>query len=250
MRVILRWIIGIIVAICVGVWLASGFMGSSSNQQPSPASSTSPTSGSATSPAPSQTTASPDESPLPRDSSPNGDVNVAVHSAALATDALWQAQIQTGDSLASSINNYVVPEMRDKFIQVDDKYGPAWANHYGFSSLGDAAANANLYVNTLEFKVVSFGNGDLKVMLYQVNHWYSYQIQGQEIHRQEWNVYGVSVIHMRLVEGRWLFADQSDPPANLDPPLKGLTSDQMDARFTQPLKERGFQKYVPAKATP
>jgi hypothetical protein len=244
------WMVLPVLVVSLVVYVVSGIKGGS-QEQPRKSITTSKPTNTTPGSAPTPTTpAGPDESPLPADNSADGDLQLAITSAALATDALWQAQLQTGDDLSKTIDHYVVAEGREDRIKFYTQYNPVWANHYGYVDLAEATDNAYPYVNTLQYKVVSFGNGDLQVMLYQDTHWFSLVIKGEDILRQEWLVPGVSVIQMRREDGRWMFVKASDPPPELNPSLEGLKRPEMVAKFVQPLKEGGFKPYVAVKAGP
>lgn len=169
-------------------------------------------------------------------------VRQVLTAAVLENASLNFAQLQSPAKLRQTLASTVVPEKRSEFQKVYSVIGKWMATsqkQWGYPSVREAQIRSGYYILTKEYKVDHLAGNHAVISLYWKSH---YRTKADWENNQEHNVYGLSIMKMRLVNGAWLFEGTKDPRPDQVPPAQiGLSSEEMNQQF-QPYLE-GFHVY-------
>jgi len=163
-------------------------------------------------------------------------VSDAVTAAALAMSNLSQAQFLPAEQIRQVVSATVVPAERPTLEQQYAAAGKVFATNYlGYASVNDARLRASYSVTTQKYRVAFFGKSEATIWLYTVSHWIT-------IRNLEYYTPSLTVVQMRWINGRWMYAGAHNPPASMQPsPEANLQYEQTVQRFKPYLK--GFKPY-------
>jgi hypothetical protein len=163
--------------------------------------------------------------------------------AVLGNATLNFAQLQHVRKMRQTLTSTVVPEKVDAYQKVYATMGRILATDpnvgWGYSSVREAQIRSGYYILTKRYKLDQLTKNRAVVSLYWFSH---YRTKDDWDNNQEHNVYGLSIIMLRLVNGHWLFAGTKDPRPDQAPPAAvGLTTEEIDQQFQPYLG--GFHAY-------
>ena len=160
----------------------------------------------------------------------------AVTAAATAINLVSAAELLPTAQMQTMIEKLVVADQQQALMQAYAASGIVLAHDWGYQDLNEANTRSSYFVETQKYRIDSFQNQTATISLYIVSHWVT-------VTNLEYQVPSITIVTMRQVNGIWLYASSSSPPASDAPqPLVNLTYDQTVLRFQPYLK--GFDDYV------
>jgi hypothetical protein len=181
---------------------------------------------------------------------PNSNNNVAtlrpnvrevLTSAVLINAELNFAQLQDQKRLQQTLDITVVPERRQifrRFYTAMGKYMAVTVWHY--PTVRDAQIRSGYYIVTKMYKVDQLAANHAVISLYWENTFKTKDDLDQG--NLEHQVYGLSIMVLKRVGGKWLFVGTKTPTVNQAPTAQvGLSAEQMNTQFQPYLG--GFHVY-------
>jgi hypothetical protein len=199
-------------------------------------------------PAPSPTPAA---TPAPKESLPaKPKKRKAVDAAVTDLQVVFSAQFLAPDQMQKSLKAILVPSLLPTYLKQLPKSGDALARSWGYTSTYDALANASIQVETQKYKVYRFTHSRADIMLYSVTYFKGRQVQkvdGEDtVQYYQYHVPAITIVKMRWVDGRWLYAGYADPSASQAPVFTSaddhLTYDETTRRYLPYLED--YTTYV------
>jgi hypothetical protein len=160
----------------------------------------------------------------------------------LAIAVLVEANLSSGRfqpkrQLTKLADKLVLPQLRAPVV--DQLVADAtWfnQNELHYPNLRDAAYRSNYFVQVLQWRMVRMSSEAATISLYT-------KMQCQTAEGQSIIDYGITFINLEKLDGKWLYAGASDPPANQEPPDQPVTAIQEQEAFAPYLRKWGYQAY-------
>lgn len=168
----------------------------------------------------------------------NQDSKNVLAAAVLVEANLTAGRFQPKSQLTQLAGKLVLPQLKTAAVEqlvADASLFNQAVLHY--PSLRDAYYRSNYFVQVLQWRMVRMSSQSATISLYT-------KMQCQTAQGQSITDYGITFIKMEKLDGKWLYAGASDPPANQEPPdNQAATAIQEQEAFAPYLRKWGYQAY-------
>jgi hypothetical protein len=159
----------------------------------------------------------------------------AVATAATDANLLSAAQLLPSAQMQSMVTQLTAPEQQAPLKQAFAMSGPKLAQAWGYPDTATANVAAQYNLQTLLYHIDNWQATSASISLFTVTHWVTAT-------NLDYRVPGLTIVKLRMVNGKWLYAGTTEPAAGTAPAaLSNLTYDQTVERFQPYLK--GFESY-------